>query len=123
MLQISLILSLFACGSPPPDPGASPEGKLCGRAYGSTIASLKDMYTQRGADLPEVTAKSEWVAKCVSMGFNEEQLKCLDPKIATGNPSCDAAMKDVDMKRKELMGSILKKGAPTPAEPAPEGGE
>lgn len=121
MLSTSIVLALLACGSPPPDPSSTPEGRLCGRAYGSTIDSLEDLYNQQGVDLPSFLSKEEYVAKCVGLGFTEAELKCLDPKIATGNKECEVALEKVKDKRAELSKALVKQGAaPAPAaEPAP----
>ena len=105
------LAALVGCGSPPPDPGASPEGRLCGRAYGSTIDSLEDMYTQAGKDMPEVLPKKDYVKMCVELGFTEAQLKCMDPKLAAGDPACKEALEGVKDKTAKLAEALLPKKA------------
>jgi hypothetical protein len=122
------LAALVACSTPPPDPGASPEGRLCGRAYGSTIDSLEDMYTQAGQDLPEVLSKKDYVKMCVEMGFTEAQLKCMDPKLAAGNDACKEAMESVKDKTAKLAEALLLKKNDAGAggdkmKEEPEGGE
>lgn len=122
MLSTSIVLALLGCGSAPVDPASTPAGKLCGRAYSSTIDSLEDVANQRGVDMPEVATKQEYIAKCVELGFTDAQLKCLDPKLATGDEACAASLKETEEKRGKLNGILVKKGGapePAPAEPAP----
>lgn len=109
MIISAFVFSLLGCSTPPPPPSATPEGRLCGRAYSSTIDSLEEMFNKAGKDLPEVLTKKDYVEKCVGMGFSEEQLKCLDPKLANGNKKCDAALKDVKDKQKKLAEQLMKK--------------
>lgn len=129
---LALTLGLAACtgGAPQaPDPASTPEGRLCGRAYGSTIDSMDELFTKAGKTMPEMPPKSEYITKCLSLGFTEAQLKCLDPKIAGADPKgCMETLKPVKEKQAELnevLSAALKKApAPAPEEPpAGEGGE
>ncbi len=131
---LALLATLLGCGSPPPDPGASPEGRLCGRAYGSTIDTLEDMFTQAGKDMPEVMAKKDYVNMCVELGFTEAQLKCMDPKLAKVDESCKETLAEVKDKTAKLAKALIpeKEGAEKEkegdgdkmeAEPEGEGGE
>ena len=118
MIISTLMLSLLGCGTAPPPPSATPEGKLCGRAYSSTIDSLEDMFHKAGKDLPEHLTKKDYIDKCVAMGFTEEQLKCLDPKLAVGNDDCKTALSTVKDKQKTLNEQLLIKPDPKKATPA-----
>ena len=109
ILVVATAWALVACTPPPPDPGASPEGKLCGRAYGSTIDSLEDMFTQAGKDLPEVLDKKAYVKLCVEMDFTEAQLKCMDPKLAQVDPGCAETLEGVKDKTSKLAAALLPK--------------
>lgn len=106
---LALLATLIGCGSPPPDPGSSPEGRLCGRAYGSTVDSLEDMFTQAGRDMPEVMTKKDYVKMCVDLGFTEAQLKCMDPKLARGDESCKETLAAVKDKTGKLATALLPK--------------
>lgn len=108
-MLISLIISLLGCGSSAPSPSSTPDGRLCGRAYGSTLDSLDELYTKAGKDRPEAIPKKEYVEACVKMGLSEEQLKCLDPKIASLDESCTKALEPVKDKVSTLAKSLLKK--------------
>jgi hypothetical protein len=105
-----LIITLVGCGGGEEqiDPVQAKMTKLCERAYSSTLDSLKDLYTQAGKDMPEMPAKDTYAAKCVSLGFSEEQAKCLDPKWSKGDPQgCKETMKPVEKKAIEL-GKLIK---------------
>ncbi|MBN2800464.1 MAG: hypothetical protein JXX28_15090 [Deltaproteobacteria bacterium] len=124
---------LAACGgSEPVNPANTPEGRLCGRAYGSTLDSIEDMFKAAGKTMPtNLPAKEDYVKLCVEQGFSEAQAKCLDPKLASLDPEgCTTTLAPVKEK-KELLSKLFAsamsaKPAPAPApaeEPAPaEGG-
>ena len=104
-ILILLIITLAGCGASEPDvdPAKAKMGKLCERAYSSTIDSLKDVYTQAGKDMPEMPAKDVYADKCVSLGFTEDQAKCLDPKWSGGDvEGCKTTMTPVKDKAAEL---------------------
>ena len=111
-MLITILASLMACGGAEPPPTSTPEGRLCGRAYGSTIDSLDELYTKAGKDMPTPTPKADYVKLCVEMGFSEEQLKCLDPKIAGLDESCAKLLEPVKDKTKKLAQSLLPKSTP-----------
>jgi hypothetical protein len=97
-------LALTACGSSEPaDPSKTPDGRLCQRAYSSTVDSLTDVFTQAGQDLPEWPDRTAYIEKCIGMGFDEKQLKCLDPKISGADPAgCKETLEPVKKKKEEL---------------------
>ncbi len=118
ILTVSIIL-LAGCGSAEVemDPAQAKMTKLCERAYSSTMDSLKDLYTQAGKDMPEMPTKDEYSAKCVTLGFTEDQAKCLDPKWSGGDPEgCKETMKPVEKKALEL-GELFKKAMKGGEEP------
>lgn len=118
---ITILATLAGCGAAP-DPSSSPEGRLCGRAYGSTIDSLDELYTKAGKDMPTPIAKDKYVEMCVGMGFTEDQLKCMDPKIASVDETCPETLKAVEDKKKKLAQSLLPK-ADKGGDDKKEGGE
>jgi hypothetical protein len=99
-LPIALVGLLFACEGKPPDadPTQTPEGRLCGRVYGSTIDSIEEHFNVRKVPLdqrPQMPEKRTYVEKCMEQGFSEAQLKCLDPKIAAVDETCAATLEPV----------------------------
>jgi len=101
-----LVMSLVGCGSGPPEQvnlSRTPDGRLCQRAHSSTVDSLTDIFTSAGKDMPTWVSKDAYVEKCVSMGFDESQLRCLDPKLAGADPAgCKETMAAVKAKSDEL---------------------
>ncbi|MCB9673807.1 MAG: hypothetical protein H6737_01745 [Alphaproteobacteria bacterium] len=124
-MVITALIALVGCGGGAPPPSSTPEGKLCGRAYGSTIDSLDELYTKAGKDMPKTVPKEDYVKLCVEMGFTEAQLKCLDPKIESVDETCKKTLESVVDKKKKLAQSLLVKDAAPPAgeEKKEEGGE
>ncbi|MEZ4319258.1 MAG: hypothetical protein R3F61_17225 [Myxococcota bacterium] len=120
-MLITVLLALIGCGGGEPPATSTPEGRLCGRAYGSTIDSLDELYTKAGKDMPTPIAKEEYVKMCVSMGFTEAQLKCLDVKIQSVDPTCKEALEPVMDKSKKLQKSLLPQAAATPEKEDGEG--
>lgn len=128
-LLLSFTLLLAACGGEPPAPdlAATPEGRLCGRAYGSTVDSLDQLFDAQRvaeADRPQMPDKQAYVEKCVGLGFDEAQLKCLDPKIEAIDETCAETMASAGEKRTELNALFIeaREGAAEAAadEPAPD---
>ena len=121
-----LVATLVGCGSEPVDLSKTPDGRLCQRAYSSTIDDLTDMFNQAGKEIPTWPAKDTYIEKCVAMGFDEPQLKCLDPKWSLGDPEgCKATMEPVQGKAKELTKWLiesLKSSEGTPEAKEKEGG-
>mgnify|MGYP006979990678 CR=1 FL=1 len=103
------VLSMLGCGSSEPPPTATPQGRLCGRAYGSTIDSLDELYTKAGKDMPTPIKKDEYVKMCVDMKFTDEQLKCLDPKIAQVDEACVKTLEPVKEKTSKLAKALIPK--------------
>ena len=99
-----LLASLLACGSSEPeDLSRTPDGRLCNRAYSSTIDSLTDLFTKSGKPTPEWPAKDAYIEKCVALDLSEDQLKCLDPKISGSDPAgCKETLDPVEGTKKEL---------------------
>ena len=100
---------LAACGGrePIPDQATVEATKLCGRAYGSTVDSIQEQFTHAGADMPEMPPKEAYVELCVSQGFTPEQARCLDPKLAVGDPEgCAEALAEV-LEQKEALGKLF----------------
>jgi hypothetical protein len=124
-----VVATLWGCGGgEPADLSKTPDGRLCQRAYSSTIDSLTDMFNQGGHKLPETwPSKDTYVEKCVGLGFSEAQLKCLDPKWASSDPEgCKTTMEPVLDKSKELskwlMDEVKAKAGPTPDKETQEEG-
>lgn len=120
-MLITVLVTLVGCGGSAPDASSTPEGRLCGRAYGSTIDSLDELYTKAGKDMPTPVEKKKYVEMCVGMGFTEGQLKCLDPKLASLDETCAETLKPVEDKKKKLAQSLLPKA--DKGGDAKEGGE
>ena len=99
-LPVALAGLLAACEGKPPDadPTQTPEGRLCGRVYGSTIDSIEEHFNIRKVPLdqrPQMPEKDVYVKKCMEQGFSEAQLKCLDPKIAAVDETCTGTLEPV----------------------------
>lgn len=119
MRPVALVALLAACSSPPPpDPATSPTGRLCVRAYSSTVHTLSELTNTANLDLP---SQDDYVAKCLELGFTEDQLRCLDPKLAGADDSCAATLEPVAAKQQALdalFGTPEPEPTPAPAPPA-----
>jgi hypothetical protein len=126
VLALATLLGGGCGGSEPADLSKTPEGRLCQRAYGSTVDSLKDVFTQSGQPMPEWPDRTAYIEKCAGLGFNEAQLKCLDPKLAGADPAgCKETLEPVKAKKEELskwfLDQVKKDAAEKPEEGKTEG--
>ena len=77
--------------------------------------SVEEALTKAGVEMPkEMPKKEEYVEKCMKLGLDKDQLKCMDPKIAGSDPEgCKKTLEPVKDKAKELntfIGDAVKKG-------------
>lgn len=119
-------LSLTACdpgaSSAPPPASATPEGKLCTRAYNQTIDMLEDMLKKQGVKMPPPPSKDGYVDACIAAGFSEAQAKCLDPKWSSVNgEECEKELEPKKAEKAKLDGMFAAALKAKPEEKPAEG--
>ena len=110
------LITLLGCDPPPTPIAETQAGKLCGRAYGSTVNSLQELYAQSGKQFPPLQSKADYIKRCVAFNFSTDQLRCLDPKLAIADHTCVETLEPVKAQAKKLSNKLLQ---PSPENSTP----
>lgn len=82
-----LLSTLGGCAGQSPEPGSTPEGQACARAYGATVGSVASLLARRGTPDPaRWPDEGEYIEHCVALKMSASQVACLDPGRAGSDP-------------------------------------
>lgn len=101
-MRIAALALAVACGSAttePSEPSAPslPDGPSCERVYAALEISLAELHHQAGRSVPTLPDRTTWIATCRGLSLSDEQLACLEPEVASAEPTrCVQVLDEVD---------------------------